>query len=55
MSNTNETRHDSALHRFRSDLVPREIFGKETLSLDQTLELPSATALFNDVTGSTAL
>lgn len=35
--------------------VFREIFGSETLSLDQSLEIRSATVLFSDVTGSTAM
>jgi class 3 adenylate cyclase len=33
----------------------REIFGDETLSVDQSLEIRSATVLFSDVTGSTAM
>ncbi len=35
--------------------VFRDIFGDETLSLDQSLEIGSATILFTDVTGSTEL
>ena len=35
--------------------VFRDIFGDETLSLDQSLEIASATVLFTDVTGSTEL
>jgi class 3 adenylate cyclase len=35
--------------------VFRDIFGNDTLSLDQSLEISSATVLFTDVTGSTAL
>ena len=35
--------------------VFRDIFGDETLSLDQSLEIRSATVLFSDVTGSTSM
>lgn len=35
--------------------VFRDIFGDETLSIDQSLEIRSATVLFSDVTGSTAM
>ena len=35
--------------------VFRTVFGDETLSLDQSLEIRSATIMFSDVTGSTAM
>lgn len=35
--------------------VFRSIFGDETLALDQSLEISSATVLFSDITGSTAM
>lgn len=35
--------------------VFRDLFGEDTLSLDQSLEISSATILFTDVTGSTAM
>ncbi len=57
---------DGGTHHWRSNAtvhgvevinhpVFREIFGEETLSLDQSLEIASATVLFTDVIGSTAL
>lgn len=35
--------------------VFRDVFGDETLSLDQSLEIRGATVMFSDVTGSTAM
>lgn len=35
--------------------VFRDIFGDDTLALDQSLEIRSATVMFSDVTGSTAM
>ncbi|NBC29853.1 MAG: hypothetical protein GVY29_07660 [Spirochaetes bacterium] len=54
---THQWRESSTVHGVEviNHPVFREIFGEETLSLDQSLEIGSATVLFTDVTGSTAL
>ena len=54
---THQWREGSTVHGVEviNHPVFREIFGEETLSLDQSLEIASATVLFTDVTGSTAL
>ena len=54
---THDWRTDATVHGVEvlNHPVFRDVFGDDTLSLDQSLEIASATILFTDVTGSTAL
>jgi len=56
-SGRHEWRTDSTIHGVEiiNHPVFREIFGDDTLPLDQSLEIKSATILFTDITGSTAM
>ncbi len=56
-SGRHEWRTESTIHGVEiiNHPVFREIFGDDTLPLDQSLEIKSATILFTDITGSTAM